>query len=415
MSDQVEPPTPKRTRRARPERVHRKGPGRGWVYRWTEWDAARGKVVRRTSPEFEKKRDAELAEAAERMNRTLAKVMARKRRRLGGAQPLTIVLERWEASRLATRQAGALWTEEVKRTLTEIARVRRWRTVEDVTPDDVDQWIAQKGGVGVERPLDMLKSVLNYAFRVMKQPVDPHVLLMGIEAAPRPKAKAFLYEDEQLATILARCDEHGERVGTLARHILLLGWRPKTVVNLEVGDWDEVNRLLAAPGTKTKNREALLVAVQDDDLALRLSRLCAGRGRREKLYLMPSGMPWADEKGRSTRLTTWWPRVITWDFPRFRQGIYLLVDAAVSRMRQAGWDAAAIAATTGKNTKAVHDLYDATNRARQRELWRRLPVLPSPSAASLPRGQVGGACAPEAPTGTMGAELGAGKTLPPST
>ena len=36
-------------------------------------------------------------------------------------------------------------------------------------------------------------------------------------------------------------------------------------------------------------REALLVAVQDDDLALRLSRLCAGRARGALRHLAPAG------------------------------------------------------------------------------------------------------------------------------
>ncbi len=53
------PATPAKEKRRRRERVHRKGPGRGWVYRWMEWDRDAGRVVKRTSVEHEKKSDAE--------------------------------------------------------------------------------------------------------------------------------------------------------------------------------------------------------------------------------------------------------------------------------------------------------------------------------------------------------------------
>jgi len=49
-----------------PNGVHRKGPGRGWVYRWREFDAETGREVKRTSPEYPTRATALTASAGER-------------------------------------------------------------------------------------------------------------------------------------------------------------------------------------------------------------------------------------------------------------------------------------------------------------------------------------------------------------
>jgi hypothetical protein len=114
----------------------------------------------------------------------------------------------------------------------------------------------------------------------------------------------------------------------------------------------------------------------------------------------------------------WWQRTIGAALPRHRvngrlvTGLYILVDTAVSRMREAGWEPAAIAAITGKRTMRVHDLYDATNRDRLRALWRRLPVLPMPAATAGDGGQNGGHRARESQNGALGADVGATNDLP---
>lgn len=391
----TEPAAPKR--RKKRERVHRKAQGRGWIYRWSEYDAARQKRVRRTSPEYEKKADAELAEAAERMKKTLAKLTARDRRKVGGAWPIVMVIDRWARSRLASGVAGPTWTEEVTRTLTTLCAARKWFTVAEITAEQVDEWMVERAGVAVKGPLTALKSVLNYAYRILRQPVDANVLLLTSKRKRTSKAKPYRYDDDELARVLGMADSWGMNVGTLARHYLLLGQRPKTVVNVTVGDWDEVNRLLAA--SHNKNGEPLLVAIHDEDFARRLSLLTQGRPRGEQLYLHPDGSPWTGKHGNAARLSTWWKREIGPALlhrrinGRWVDGVYILVDTAVSRMREAGWEAAAIADTTGKRTQRVHDLYDATHRDRLRALWRMLPVLPMPLGnleTTRPRGPAWG-------------------------
>lgn len=400
-----------RRKRSKHPGVHRKAPGRGWVFRWREIDPRTGAVRKVTSPEY-----ASLEAALIEYGKHKADERERKTARKGvrGALPLERVLARWRESRLTMKAAGEAYVEDVVRSLSALAKQRRWWTVEQITADEVDQWITEKHGRGTARPLAHIKSVLGFAWRVMRQPIDAHVLVMTHQPATVPTPPRCLTDDE-LARVFAKADSYGENVGALVRHVAMFGQRPRTVVAMKVGDYDEAGRVLTI--WHNKNRRGFQHLVHDEDHARRLSRLCAGRESDEALFLAPPwqrgdgkvfpASPWSGRHGSAARLSVWYQRHID------RGGIYHLVDTAVSRMRAAGWDAATIESYTGKRTARVQDLYDATTRHRQRQLWIRLPLLPA--AAIEDGGQDGGTTPAAVPDRVSAAVSGATILTPTAT
>jgi hypothetical protein len=160
------------------------------------------KTVRRTSIEYPTK------PAAETRRGSGARCAHHRSswRRSSGARPtrlpIAALLERWRASRLAQNLAGPGWTDEVVRVVGDLCAARRWRTVADITAEAVDRWISDAEGVAVRGPLTALKSVLNYAYAVLRQPVDAATLLMTVKRKRTSKAKPYRYDDHELATIL---------------------------------------------------------------------------------------------------------------------------------------------------------------------------------------------------------------------
>lgn len=393
--------------------AQRKAKGRGWVFRWREIDATTGIEVRRTSEEFAKRITCEIEEAKNK--RRLAEVREQERARRG-AMPFTTVLARWtKAPNKSGQPKSERYQRESERDLLELAKARKWDTTADITADDVDAWHADVDGVN--RILAVVKSVLKFARRTLRQPVDAAVF----DYSPRPGNDTLppdLLTVEDIAGVIATADAYDAtfgadtdgritdgRMGTLVRHHIMYGPRSVTLAALTVGDYNEVAKKLTL--RRLKNGRTLEHPVHDDDahhqMARRLSKLCAGRPPDAPLYRSPTGESWFAPSGQHG-IAVWFRRHCLQHLPVTRRGIYLLKDWAITQMELAGIDDRTKATFTGHTSMRSFLHYKGTNQRMAQSALERIPALPAPTAP----GSEMGSTAPAASKMGSGKHRGSG-------
>ena len=377
--------------------AQRKAKGRGWIFRWREVDPATGKLVRRTSEEYAKRITAEVEEA--KKQRELVEAKERERARLG-AMLFTTVIARWKkAPNKSGQPKSERYQRESERDLIELAKARKWETTGDITADDIDAWHADVKGVN--RILAVVKSVLKFARRTLRQPVDAAVF----DYSPRPGNDTLppdLLTVEDIAGVIATADAYDAafaadtdgritdgRMGTLVRHHIMYGPRSVTLAALTVGDYNEVAKKLTL--RRLKNGRTLEHPVHDDDahhqMARRLSKLCAGRPPDAPLYRSPTGESWFSKSGQHG-IAVWFRRHCLQHLPVSRRGIYLLKDWAITQMELAGIDDRTKATFTGHTSMRSFLHYKGTNQRMAQSALERIPALPEPAATGSTLGSI---------------------------
>jgi integrase len=352
-----------------PARLVKVGRGR-WQIRWRDGTKnAKGRYIERGGEIFADKAAA-MAEKR-RLDAEQKKRRELKRSLNGRLLSLPSVLELWKRSALADRRVRATYATEKEKALLALFARRGWKTVLDITPGAIDAWRTtprdgKAAGVGTDKPLQMLKTLLRYAMGTLRQPVDPVVL----ETTPRRRPKRpmpTLLSDHQVDWLIACAQARGgTEVGWLLEHLATYGCRPIDACRLRVKDFD------AEAGTltlrETKNGETVVHPLLARDVE-RYRQLVSGRGGDEPLFRNPYGEPWRITKlGQAGQLVDWYTaNVSEYLLPPAQQGLYCLKDFAISRMDAAGIDDRTKALFTGHRTLSVFERYKGTNERRARQ------------------------------------------------
>ena len=218
--------------------VHRKGPGRGWIYRWREFDHAKGKIVKHTSEEFNSARKAAQDRTQRKADLTRASVALRQPHRQG------ITLEQAWESHPSTVRENATRREKYRKYLKAFTDHTGIVALHKLTYAEVSDWVQH-----------LLNEKKAWATRMH--------YLMPIRRAARmapshglPDVLAHLQIDE-------RPDEQQEIQAWTLPQIMMawkaladnrrarvclglgafLGLRPSEIYRLRCGDLDAENRL----------------------------------------------------------------------------------------------------------------------------------------------------------------------------
>jgi hypothetical protein len=355
--------------------VFRKGPGRGWIYRWREWDPKSKREKQPSSEEYDSPREASLARSRD-PRVTAAKQSADLRKTTGGWLGIAKAIDEWRAHRLARKKIGAYHASEVERNVLRLARLRGWTTLGDITPQGLDE--AQSAGECTDHTLMGVKTVLKHARSRLRQPVPLEIFETQPIGSTRKRSKPVQYREQVLAAILAQADSIGEHIGTLARFLARYGHRPVDAVRLRCRDHDEVNRVVTLHETKSGLGGPFPI---DADMNDRLSRLRQGRGSGEALFLNHLGKEWGPEDAPVCgKLKDWWRDRITrkLKLPVHLRGIYCLKDYAISRMDEAEIGPVDRLPFTKHRDAKSYQRYEGGNIDRARRTLARIPKLPAP-------------------------------------
>jgi integrase len=282
----------------------------------------------------------------------------------GVALSIDAMLVKWAASRSSEGGVRPSYIQEVTAQITKLSEALEWKNVRDITAESIDRWRSSiPNGKGTDKPLASVKSVLNWARRSLRQPVDATVLTIPPRKRPR-KLPPTLMNDAEFSAVLARAKSlAGERVSLLLECLGTYAWRPIDACKLECGSVDVGGITLKA----TKNGDAVRHPLLPEHAA-RLCALAADRKPEEKLFLDPLKREWRISKlGQAEGLSSWYKVNIgeaIFAEGSGRTGIYCLKDRAISAMEDAGIDDRTKASFTGHRTLRVFDHYRATNPQR---------------------------------------------------
>jgi integrase len=289
---------------------------------------------------------------------------------------LPAVLDLWKRTALARAKIRATYALEVETVLTALFAARRWSTCLDVTPAAIDAWLTAKrpgkaAGVGTDKPLQMLKTMLRYAAGTLRQPVDPLVLVTQKRHRIKRPAPPLLREvDVDWILALAQV-RGGDEALDLLDHLATYGCRPVDACRLLVGDFDARARTVTL--RDTKNRQTVTHPLLPRHVE-RYRQLIRGRRREEPLFRNPKREAWRITKlGQAGQLVDWYTANVSEHLLEPEQwGLYCLKDYAISRMDALGIDDRTKALFTGHKTLGVFERYKATNRERANDAVRRI-------------------------------------------
>lgn len=363
--------------RACVEVVKRPGHRDGYRIRWRQRNPETGKIVKHTGELRYNKPDAETDKKKKNLDLSNAHELSVSKT-TKGVLPLSAIFKRWHDSRLANGEIRAGYAREATVAWKAIIEKTCWRTVSDITPDSIDAWVTSKAGRGVKKPHIILRSILNFARDVLRQPVDLDAVRLA-PAKSREKEQPPLLTDEQFALIRERAAMFGIHAATIVDHLALFGCRPVDACRMTIARWNSAQRTVVRRAIDTKNKKPVTHPAPPDHAAP-LDVCAAGRPRSEALFLHPSGRPWRLNKNMGAgELTDWYWNNVSSQIPVLlpeQRGIYCLKDYAITRMELAGIDDRTKSTFTGIFTLSVYQRYKATNRDRQDDALLRLSKLP---------------------------------------
>lgn len=304
-------------------------------------------------------------------------------------------------TRIADGGIKKTYAADLRQRLPSLFKTRKWVNVEDVTPASVDQWWKDTEGVGVERPLAQLLSLLRFAFQRRDVPVHPKLLIYKKPRRSRTVKEHQLLTDEQIALILEAGSSAATREGmrkvlpqfaahavAILHYLTTYGARPTTACQLKIVQINFERGTLKVHAKRSGEWEHPL-----DDLCLKYFALIAkDREPDDYLFLDYLGRPWKlTAAGEAERLGWWYKKYIgTYlELPKRLRTIYRLKDYVVSRMRKLGIDDATICGFTGHLTTSQLDTYDLTSDQLKRAALLKMvgkPVPPNlpPNATQKP-------------------------------
>ncbi len=335
----------------------------GYQVRWYDGRRNdRGKLIETGGQVFARKPDATAekrrVEKRQRERKEIARLAP------GRVLSLGALLTLWAKSSEAGGGTRATYRTEKVAVLTALIDARKWRTVVDVTPEAIDAWQRDRKGVGTEKPLQMLKTLLRYALATHRQPVDHATLLAKPQKRTRRPRPTLLREHEVTWLLALAQVRGGDPALAILDHLASYGCRPVDACLLTCGSVTSEGLRL----WNNKNRRWVLHPL----LARHVERYVALRGTRadaEPLFLNPYGEAWAlTELGQAVQLTSWYRNNVSgWLLPAGQQGIKCLKNYAISRMDALGIDDRTKALFTGHLTLGVFATYKTTNADRARE------------------------------------------------
>lgn len=346
-------------------------PTGGYQVRWYDGRRnARGKLIETGGQVFDRKPDA----TAEKRRVERAQRVRREVRQASSGRVLSIdaLLEHWRRASVTQKSSRASYQAEKVRVLTALAEAQRWHTVVDITPDAIGRWRASCEGVGTDKPLQMLKTLLRHAV-VLRQPVDPGALLVPARRRARRPIPTLLMQWE-VDWCLALAQVRGsDNALFILDHLATYGCRPVDACKVTVGDFNAAAGELTL--RETKNGETVTHPLLPRHVE-RYVAISSGRLTADRLFLNPYGEPWRVmparakskvKEERAGQLTSWYKtNVAEWLLPATQRGIYCLKDFAISSMDGRGIDDRTKALFTGHKTLGVFARYKATNKQRAR-------------------------------------------------
>lgn len=264
--------------------------------------------------------------------------------------PLTEIIERWGADRIANGN-DPLHTAKALSRLRGIVTGRNWHSTAAVTPVAVGTY-RQEGGS--PRACAILAGILRWAADTLDQYVHPKVLLALRPGRPGRKPSPVLMSAERVAEIEAIAGRESENAGALIHCLSTYGWRPITAARLTVQDFDaEAGTITCAVKGGDVVRHLLLPETVE-----RLAVIAAGRKPDAPLFIHPrTGRAW-DLDGAGS--------ISQWGRNHLRVKIYDLKRYAITTMLNRGVPAHDVASFTGHRTVSQVLKYSRTNEERQK-------------------------------------------------
>lgn len=304
-------------------------------------------------------------------------------------------------TRVADGGIKKTYAADLRQRLPSLFKSRKWTNVEDVTPTAIDAWWKDTKGVGVDRPLAQLLSLLRFAFQRRDIAVHPRLLVYKKPRRSRTVKDHELLSDDQIEQILEAASSVEQREGMrevvkgFAAHAIALlhylstyGPRPTTACQHRIRAVNFERGTLKLSAKRSGEWEHPL-----DDVSLKYFALIAkDRKPDDFLFLDYLGRPWKlTAAGEAERLCWWYKKHIGAYLnlsPRLRT-IYRIKDYVVSRMRKLGIDDETICSFTGHLTKSQLDNYDHTSEqlkrlALQKMLQKSVPPKLPPNATQKP-------------------------------
>lgn len=301
------------------------------------------------------------------------------------ALPLTEIVHRWIAFRVAKRRMLAEHTAERTRDLLALVDGRGWRTTADITVAAVDAWTVATSGRGARLGAH-LRALLRWAGESLDQPVEMKALLALKPPTGRKRARSPRPTLEELLGWMAKADACSPNAGAFVHCQVLYGWRPVMGVRLQAKDVDLNVPLRVGRKTLTFGRAITrnLKGTGDDrehlllpETVERLRPLLAGLKPEDFVFQDPrTGRGWFAPRpnGKRNRIapSQWWRANID---DRVGKGIYRLKNEATSVMRDAGLAPQEGRAFTGQRSDSIFNTYLATNDEQQLRSLLKIAAL----------------------------------------
>ncbi len=289
--------------------------------------------------------------------------------------PMTMqhVLDQWRKVRRVDGDASDEYLDECHDRLEDLCATRSWIQVQDITLAAIDEWKIAVGGVGVDRTLSYLLSVLRWGALRLDAPVATKVLAYKRARRARDHTTKVKLTAEQFAQVMDRAAGFGPQIQALHHYLGTYGPRPKTACSLRV------EHVLLARGKlavhNVKHSGSYEHELLEQTVAL-FGAIIGDRPPSDPLFLDPrTGKAWKlSKRGEATALGCWyrWHVAKALKFPADRLGIYQLKYYAITWMLQKGIDPATVAKFTGHLDVSQVLTYARTDDDAQAEALQKI-------------------------------------------
>jgi hypothetical protein len=276
---------------------------------------------------------------------------ARGRVMRGSQVPMTEILARWRAAKVADGN-DPLHTAAAEVRLKNLAERHNWQTTGAVTALAVSDY--RKDG-GSPRTCAFLAGVLRWARDTLDQHVEPKALLALRAGKSGRRPSPVLLTSERVAAIEELAGRMSSSAGTLVHCLATYGWRPITAARMVVADFDAVGGTITC---RVKGGDVVRHLLLPETIT-RLRWRAAEAKPQDPLFIDPRTMSGWALSGSYT--------ISQWSRDHLRAKVYDLKRYAISTMLSRGVPPQDVAQFTGHRTISQVLRYARTNEQRQRE------------------------------------------------
>jgi hypothetical protein len=267
----------------------------------------------------------------------------------GSQLPLSEVLARWSAAKIAEGN-DPLHTQAAETRLRNMAERLNWASTMAVTVLAVSSYRMANGS---PRTCSFLAAVLRWARDTLDQHVDPKALLALRPGKANRKPAKPLLTAEQVAAVEALAGQMHSNAATLVHCLSTYGWRPITAARMVVADFDAVGGTITC---RVKGGDVVRHLLLPETTA-RLRWRVAEAKPQDPLFVDPRTKAGWALAGSYT--------ISQWSRDHLRTKVYDLKRYAISTMLNKGIPPQDIAQFTGHRTIAQVLRYARTNELRQ--------------------------------------------------